>query len=62
MEKPKSKTPNSGKNPKTGKTIRLSVSKTQKIEKGFRITISESRDTYLSKELGKYKGIRVSYD
>lgn len=62
MEKSKSNNPKSSRNPKPGKTVRLSVSKTQKIEKGFRITISESRENYLSKELSKYKGIKVSYD
>jgi hypothetical protein len=62
MEKSKSNNPKSSRNAKLGKTIRLSVSKTRKIEKGFRITINESRENYLSKELGKYKGIKVSYD
>ena len=62
MENPKSNNPKSGRNAKSGRTIKLSVSKTRKIEKGFRITISENRENYLSKELGKYKGIKVSYD
>ena len=43
-------------------SVRLSVSKTQKIEKGFRTTINESREGYLSKELIKYKGIKITYD
>ena len=62
MEKQKPNNPKSNRISKVGKTVRLSVTKTRKIEKGFRITIDKSRDNYLSKELSKYKGIKVSYD
>jgi hypothetical protein len=60
----KQKTNNSKTNniSKVGKTVRLSMTKTREIEKGFRISIDKSRDNYLSKELRKYKGIKVSYD
>jgi len=58
----KSKNPESGRISKVDRAIGLSNSKTQKIEKGFRVTIDESRKRYLSKELNKYKGIKVSYD
>lgn len=62
MEKRKTNNPKSGRVTKVVKTVKLSVTKTREIEKGFRITIDKSRDSYLSKELSKYKGIKVSYD
>lgn len=63
MDKRKTNNPKSGRRvSKVGKTVKLSVTKTREIEKGFRITIDKSRDSYLSKELSKYKGIKVSYD
>jgi len=62
MDKQKTNNPKSKRVSKVGKTIRLSTTKTREIEKGFRITIDKSRDHYLSKELSKYKGIKVSYD
>ena len=62
MSKQKSNNPKSPKFSKVEKTVKLSLTKTREIEKGFRITIDKSRDNYLSKELSKYKGIKVSYD
>ena len=47
---------------KSGKTAKLSITKTRIIERGFSITIKQSRDVYLSEELNKYKNIRVVYD
>ena len=44
------------------KTVRLSATKTRNIEKGFRLTVKETRTNYLSEELNKYKNIRVAYD
>jgi hypothetical protein len=62
MDKQKTNNPKTNRVSKVGKTVRLSMTKTREIEKGFRITIDKSRDNYLSKELSKYKGIKVSYD
>lgn len=44
------------------KTVRLSANKTRRLEKGFRLTVKETRTDYLSKELDKYKNIQVAYD
>ena len=46
----------------TVKTVRLSATKTRKLEKDFRSTVNETRTDYLSEELNKYKNIEVSYD
>ncbi len=62
MGKQKNNNPKTTRVSKVGKTVRLSITKTREIEKGFRITIDKSRDNYLSEELSKYKGIKVSYD
>ncbi len=62
MDKQKNNHPKSNRDTKVGRTVKLSVTKTREIEKGFRITIDKTRDSYLSKELSKYKGIKVSYD
>jgi len=62
MDKQKTNNPKTNNISKVGKTVRLSMTKTREIEKGFRISIDKSRDNYLSKELRKYKGIKVSYD
>lgn len=62
MDKQKTNNPKTNRVSKVGKTVRLSMTKTREIEKGFRISIDKSRDNYLSKELRKYKGIKVSYD
>lgn len=62
MAKQKSNNLKSKKGSKVEKTVRLSLTKTREIEKGFRTMIDKNRDNYLSKELSKYKGIKVSYD
>tara|TARA_R110000744_G_scaffold74008_1_gene148013 strand:+ start:2959 stop:3147 length:189 start_codon:yes stop_codon:yes gene_type:complete len=62
MERQKPNNLKSKKVSKVTKTVKLSMTKTREIEKGFRITIDKSRDNYLSKELSKYKSIKVSYD
>ena len=44
------------------KTVRLSANKTRRLEKGFRLSVKETRKEYLSEELDKYKNIQVAYD
>ena len=60
MDKQKTNNPKTNRVSKVGKTVRLSMTKTREIEKGFRITIDKSRDNYLLKELSKYKLNRKS--
>lgn len=58
MSKNKSKSQGS----KSHNSGRVSANKERRIEKGISLTIRETRDGYLTKELSKYDNIRITYD
>lgn len=50
------------KNYKSSAKAKISKNKTKEIESHFRHELKSDRENYLSKELEKYKNIKISYD